>query len=118
MALGPMRTGRVSYWPGRAAGLAWSRMDWQDRIAAWLDRQVAGHPALDRWLEAHLHAIGLHGPAVRHLLKTRVVPAATVVMAALLLMIALGMLRRARRRRRKRGLAGRTVRPASSGSGR
>ena len=90
-------------------------MAWQDRIAAWLDQQIALHPALDRWLELRFHAMGLHGPAVRHLLKTRAVPAAIVLLGTVLLMIALGVLRR---RRRKRGLAGRTMRPASSGSGR
>jgi len=96
---------------------------WQDRLATWLDNQVARYPALDHWLEDHLHAMGLHGPQVRHLLKVRVLPGTIVFLTALLLLIAVLVISRVRRRRareraRKRGLAGRMARPASSGSGR
>jgi hypothetical protein len=67
-----------------------------------VDHQIARHPALDRWLELHLHTMGLHGPAARHLLKTRVVPAVVVVVVVLmtlLLLLATVNIRRAQRAR-------------------
>lgn len=83
-------------------------MGWQDGLARWVDHQIQQHPALDRWLEQHFHAIGLHGPAVRHLLKTRVMPAAVLVLATMLLLIATLVVRRLRRSRARRGRAAHT----------
>ena len=78
-------------------------MAWQDRLAAWVDGQVQRSPALDHWLEARFHAMGLHGPALRHLLKTRFIPAATTFVVAFLLLVIGGMiLRRAVRSRGRR----------------
>ncbi|HYW23316.1 MAG TPA: hypothetical protein VE953_04080 [Terriglobales bacterium] len=69
-------------------------MPWQDRLANWLDAQLQRLPGVDRWSERHFHAIGLHGPEVRHLLKTRFFPAATVVGAVLVVLIVAALIRR------------------------
>lgn len=69
-------------------------MAWQDRLASWVDAQLQRLPGLDRWIEKHFHAIGLHGPEVRHLLKTRFLPAAVMVTTLLLLLIVLAVVRR------------------------
>jgi hypothetical protein len=96
---------RVSHWPWTRREVAWERMGWQDGLARWADHQIEQHRAFERWLELHFHAIGLHGPAVRHLLKTRVMPAAILVLATMLLLIAALMVRRLRRSRARRGRA-------------
>jgi hypothetical protein len=69
-------------------------MAWQDRLASWVDGQLHRAPGLDRWLETHLHAMGLHGPEARHLLKTRFFPAATVLAAGLLVLVVSALVRR------------------------
>jgi hypothetical protein len=74
----------------------------EDRLATRFDQFLQGHPAWDRWMEATLHAHGLHGPAARHLLKTRVLPITALVAAGVLLLIAALIVRLATRRRRRR----------------
>ena len=74
----------------------------EDRIANSLDGYLVAHPQWDRWLEAHLHAYGLHGPAARHLLKTRVFPFAALLAFAVLLLLAMLIVRRIRRSQRRR----------------
>jgi hypothetical protein len=69
-------------------------MAWQDRLANWADGLLQRLPGLDHWSEKHFHAIGLHGPEVRHLLKTRFFPAAVLVSAALALLVVSALLRR------------------------
>jgi hypothetical protein len=69
-------------------------MAWQDRMATWLDAQLQRVPGLDQWSERHFHAIGLHGPEVRHLLKTRFVPAALMLSAAFIVLVAAALVRR------------------------
>jgi hypothetical protein len=86
-------------------------MSWEDRLATWVDHQVVQHPALDRWLELHLHAVGIHGPAARHLLKTRVLPAVIAIGAATLLLLAVLLVGRARRSRSRRRLGAALARP-------
>jgi hypothetical protein len=71
-------------------------MAWQDRLSTWVDSQIARVPVLDRWFENHFHAIGMHGPEVRHLLKTRFVPVAMMVTAAFVVLAVVGLVRRAR----------------------
>ena len=60
------------------------------RAAAQLQRL----PGLDQWSERHFHAIGLHGPEVRHLLKTRFFPVAVMLGAAFLVLLAAALIRR------------------------
>jgi hypothetical protein len=81
----------------------------EDQLARWLDAWLDRHPAWDGWLEAHLHAYGIHGPQARHLLKARVVPAALLLLGAILALVVLLAVRRARRphRRRRRSQLGR-----------
>ena len=71
-------------------------MAWQDRLSNWVDSQVERLPVLDRWFENHFHAIGMHGPEVRHLLKTRFAPAAMMVTAAFVVLAVAVLVRRAR----------------------
>lgn len=80
-------------------------MGWQDGLARRVNHQIEQHPGLDRWLELRFHAFGLHGPAVRHLLKTRVMPAVILVLATMLVLIAALMIRRLRHSRVCRGRA-------------
>jgi hypothetical protein len=93
---------------------------WEDSLATWLDRFIESHPAWDRWLEAHLHAYGLHGPALRHLLKTRLVPAAAVLLAATIFLIVLFCVGYRRGRRSAPGRPPPTMlsQPAAGPSGR
>ena len=81
----------------------------EEQLAVWVERFLVTHPAWDRWLEAHLHAYGLHGPAARHLLKTRVFPAAVLLLGAITLLVLLLIVWLARRprRRRRRSAVGR-----------
>jgi len=69
-------------------------MAWQDRLANWVDAQLQRLPGLDQWSERHFHAIGLHGPEVRHLLKTRFLPAAVMLGVAFLVLLAAALIRR------------------------
>jgi hypothetical protein len=69
-------------------------VDW---VAALILDFVESHPWLDVFLESHFHALGLHGPLVRHSLRVRVVPAALLVTATLVLLIAMVVVRRTRR---------------------
>lgn len=81
-------------------------MTWQDRLAGWVSRQVERSPALDHWLEKHIHAIGLHGPEVRHLLRTRFATAGALLSAVVLVLLVAAVARRVRRsrdRRRRQG---------------
>jgi len=71
-------------------------MAWQDRLSNWVDSQIERLPVLDQWFEKHFHAIGLHGPEVRHLLKTRFVPVAMLVTAAFVVLAVAVLVRRAR----------------------
>ncbi len=77
-------------------------MTWQDRLAGWVSHQVERSPALDHWLERHIHAVGLHGPEVRHLLKTRFVPAVALLSAVVLVVLVAAVARRVRRSRDRR----------------
>ncbi len=83
---------------------------WEDRLAKQLEGFIEAHPAWDRWLETHLHAYGLHGPALRHLLRTRLLPTATVLLAATILLAALFWLGH---RRGRRSAPGRPPRAAA-----
>lgn len=76
-------------------------MTWQDRLASWVSQQIGRWPALDHWLEKHVHAVGLHGPEVRHLLKTRFIPAAALVSALVLVLVVTAVARRASRSRER-----------------
>jgi len=69
-------------------------MAWQDRLSNWVDSQIERLPALDGWFEKHFHAVGLHGPEVRHLVKTRFVPFAVLVSVVLLVMLVTWLVRR------------------------
>jgi hypothetical protein len=69
-------------------------MAWQDRLANWVDAQLQRLPGLDQWSERHFHAIGMHGPEVRHLLKTRFFPAAAMLGVAFLVLLAVTLIRR------------------------
>ncbi len=83
-------------------------MTWQDRLAGWVNHQIERSPALERWLERHIHAIGLHGPQARHLLKTRFVPAVALLSVVVLMLLVAAVARRVRRsreRRRRKGAA-------------
>jgi hypothetical protein len=53
-------------------------MGWEDGLLRWMDGLIAAHPGLDVWLESHLHTLGYHGPALRHLLRSRVLPVAVL----------------------------------------
>jgi hypothetical protein len=75
-------------------------MAWQDRLANWVDGLLQRLPGLDRWFEKHFHALGLHGPEVRHLLKTRFLPAAMLLSAVLAVLVVMALARRARGGRR------------------
>src|SRR5260370_19364672 len=96
-------------------------MTWQDRLAGWVSRQVERSPALDHWLEKHIHAIGLHGPQVRHLLRTRFVPAVALLSAVVLVLLVAAVTRRVRRSRdpgrRQAAPAARPPRPPSLAQG-
>ena len=87
-------------------------MAWQDRLANWVDAQIQRLPGLDQWSERHFHAIGLHGPEVRHLLKTRFFPAAVMLTAAFVVLAAAALVRR----RSARGGGGRPSPPAAEAS--
>lgn len=76
----------------------------EDRIANSMDGWLVAHPQWDRWLEAQLHAHGLHGPAAWHLLKTRVLPLAALLAFAVLFALVLLIGRRVRRSHRRRRL--------------
>ena len=78
-------------------------MAWQDRISSWMDRQIERFPVVDRWLERHFHAIGWHGPYVRHLVRTRLAPALALGTAILLTVVVVLLVRRSRARRRAAG---------------
>jgi hypothetical protein len=69
-------------------------MAWLDRLANWVDALLQHVPGLDRWFERHFHAIGLHGPEVRHLLKTRFFPAAVAGGAVFAVVLLPGLVRR------------------------
>ena len=69
-------------------------MAWQDRLAAWGDGLLQRLPGLDHWFEKHFHAIGLHGPEVRHLLKARFFPAAVMLSAAFVVLVVMALIRR------------------------
>jgi len=69
-------------------------MAWQDRLASWVDGQLHRAPGFDHWLEAHLHTMGLHGPEARHLLKTRIFPAAVTLAALFLVLVVTALVRR------------------------
>jgi len=69
-------------------------MAWQDRLANWADAQLGRLPGLDQWSERHFHAIGLHGPEVRHLLKARFAPAAAMLSAAFVVLLLAALIRR------------------------
>lgn len=68
-----------------------------DLVSAWILAFDRAHPDLHAWLEGHFHAYGLHGPLVRHSLKTRVVPAMLVVTATLTVILAIAVFRATRR---------------------
>ena len=72
-------------------------MAWQDRLSSWIDGQIERVPALDGWFERHFHAIGLHGPEVRHLAKTRFVPLAAIATGLLLVLLVTWLVRRSGR---------------------
>lgn len=72
-------------------------MAWQDRLANWADGVLVRVPALDQWFEKHFHAMGLHGPEVRHLLKARFFPAAALVAAAFAVLLVTALVRRSAR---------------------
>ena len=86
-------------------------MAWQDRMANWADALLQRLPGLDHWSERHFHAIGLHGPEVRHLLKTRFLPAAVMLSAVFIVLVAAALIRR----RAARG-GGRPSPPAAEAS--
>jgi hypothetical protein len=69
-------------------------MAWQDRLASWVDALLQRLPGLDLWFERHFHALGLHGPEVRHLVKTRFFPAALVAGGVLVVLLAPALIRR------------------------
>jgi hypothetical protein len=75
-------------------------MAWQDRLANWVDGLLERMPAVDQWLELNFHAIGLHGPEVRHLMKTRFLPAAMAFSAVIAVLLVVALVRRARGGRR------------------
>jgi hypothetical protein len=75
-------------------------MAWYDRLAHWVDRLIERTFGLHDVFERHFHALGLHGPYMRHLAKTRVVPALLIGTALLLALIAFALVRRSRARRR------------------
>jgi hypothetical protein len=80
-------------------------MGWADRFSSWLDHQVERVPALDHWMESHFHALGFHGPYIRHLAKTRIGPAVLLIGTALLVLLVVALVRRSRGRRRRRDAA-------------
>jgi hypothetical protein len=76
-------------------------MAWGDMAARWVEGFLEAHPGLDVWLERHAHAYGLHGPYLRHVLKSRLAPAVLVVaVLAVLLVVAVWRSRRAGARQR------------------
>jgi len=54
-------------------------MGWEDALFRWVDGMIAAHPALDHWLELHAHEWGLHGPYLRHLLRSRLLSVVLVL---------------------------------------
>ena len=95
-------------------------MGWQDRFATWLDHQIERLPALDLWLERHLHAMGIHGPYARHLARTRLAPTIAVGLTVLLALVAALLITRwrARRWREDQGPATTRARTLSAAGGR
>jgi hypothetical protein len=87
-------------------------MAWQDRLANWVDGLLQRFPGLDQWFERHFHAIGLHGPEVRHLLKTRFFPAAVMLGGAFIVVMTAALVRR----RSARARGGRQSPPAAEAS--
>jgi hypothetical protein len=75
-------------------------MAWQDRLANWVDGLLQRMPAVDQWLERNFHAMGFHGPEVRHELKTRFLPAAMAFTAVIAVLIVAALVRRVRGGRR------------------
>lgn len=74
-------------------------MAWYDRLTRWADHLIERTFGLHDVFERQFHALGLHGPYMRHLAKTRVVPALVVGTALLLALIAFALVRRSRARR-------------------
>ncbi len=75
-------------------------MGWLDALGRWAYHQVwVRSPELYRWLEDHFHAVGLHGPTVRHLARTRLMPATLLVLAIVVAMLATVAVQRVQRRR-------------------
>jgi hypothetical protein len=67
-----------------------------DTLARWVEGTLQAHPGLDHWLERHAHAYGLHGPYLRHVLKSRLAPVVVVVaVVALVLVVGVWRSRRA-----------------------
>ena len=76
-------------------------MAWEDTAARWVEGFLDAHPGVDTWLERHAHAYGLHGPYLRHVLKSRLAPAVLVVaVLAVVLVVGVWRSRRAGARRR------------------
>jgi hypothetical protein len=84
-------------------------MSWSHRFANWLDEQIARFPALDHWMESHFHALGFHGPYVRHLAATRLAPAVLLGGTIVLALLIVAFVRRSRARRRRRDEAAAAV---------
>ena len=75
-------------------------MHWEDRLFAWVTSFLKTHPAIDHAIEMRAHALGMHGPSLRHALRTH-------FDAILILTVAIGvsliLLAHAIRTRRVRG---------------